>query len=163
MDLKQIILDLEDSDEFKQWKNNHSGFFLAHVFVMLDEVNKDVFQVGFYNSKIEKMTTFIIENKKISLIEDQEILKSEGAIEELIIDNIKTSVEDALLASNKIKNDKYKNEMIAKKFFIVQKTDLGDIFNITFFTASFKTINIKISTVDCTVLKESMSDLMTFG
>lgn len=163
MDLKQIILDLEHSNEFKQWNKNNPDFFLAHIFVMLDDANKDVFQIGFYNSKTEKMTTFIVDNEKISLIEDQEVLKSEGTIQELIIDDIKTSVEDALLASNKIKNDKYKNEMIAKKFFIVQKTDLGDIFNITFFTASFKTINIKISTVDCTILKESMSDLMTFG
>ncbi len=163
MDLKQIIKDLEARSEFKEWKNNNHDFFLAHIFVMLDEANKNIFQIGFYNSNLERMTTFIVEKQDIKIIQDQEVLKSEGNIQELILNDINISVEDALSASEKLKNEKYKNEIIVKKFFIVQRTNLGDIFNITFFTASFKTINMKISTLNGKILKDSISDLMTFG
>ena len=44
----------------------------------------------------------------------------------------------------------------------MQKTDLGAIYNITFFTQSFKTINVKVSAITGKVIDHSSQDLMGF-
>ncbi len=61
--LKDQIEKVEKSAEFKK-RNN---LYLAHVFFMLDEPNKDVVQLG-YCTPDQKIVTFVIDKDKTVVV-----------------------------------------------------------------------------------------------
>jgi hypothetical protein len=164
MELKEILASVEKSSEFKTWRDSHEKAYLAHAFVMLDEANKDIWQVGYYDADKSLMSTFVVSSGKIEIIPDQEVLKSEHKIEALEPEKVKLSVKEALDIAEKYRKEHYSKELVAKSFFIIQVVENhGQVFNVTFFTAAFKTVNIKISTENGKVLHHSCETLAAFG
>ncbi len=164
MELKDVVAKLEESSEFKEWRKSHEKAYLAHAFVMLDEPNNGIWQIGYFDSEKSLMSTFVVSEKKIEIIPDQEVLKAHQEIPPLKVSDVKLSVADALAAAQKSKLEHYAQEMPAKTFFIIQDLEEhGAVFNITFFTHSFKTINIKLSSKDGKVLHHSCESLAAFG
>ena len=164
MEIMEAVAKLEKSNEFKEWQKSHEKAYLAHVFVMLDEPNKGILQIGYFDSEKNLMSTFVVSDKKIEIIPDQEVLKANTEIEKLKPEDVKLSVADALAAAQKAKLEHYPQEMPAKTFFIIQNLkEHGAVFNITFFTHSFKTINIKLSSKDGKVLHHTCETLAAFG
>ena len=161
MELKQALQKLEKSAEFKKWKKTHAEAFLAHAFVMLDDANKDIVQFGFFDSKSDKMTPFMVEPKKVSELPESEVFKSEQTITPLVMKHVQLTDEKALEIANEFRNKNYPAELPIKTFFIVQHLDLGCVFNITFFTKSLKTLNLKISVVDGKILRHSLESLIS--
>lgn len=161
--VKDIINELEKRKEFIDWRKLHKASFLAHVFVLLDEQNKDIFQLGFYNPENKKMSTFIMSKTNVEFIADQDIVESGNEIKELSVSKCNISIDDALAAGRKVKDEFYKNEFVLKHFFIIQEFEGVPIYNITYFTQSLKAVNIKISAVDNRVLKHSGEVLMKMG
>jgi hypothetical protein len=161
MELKQALQKLEKSAQFKKWKKTHAEAFLAHAFVMLDEANKDIVQFGFFDSKSDMMTPFMVEPKKISALPESEVFKSNQAITPLVMEHVQLTDEKALEIANEFRNKNYSAELPIKTFFIVQHLDIGCVFNITFFTKSLKTLNLKISVVDGKILKHSLESLIS--
>jgi hypothetical protein len=163
MELTQVLSRLEKSKEYFDWHKNHAKAFLAHAFVMLDEPNKDAWQLGYYDEQKNLMTTFII-NKEVEAIPDQEIMQTGQKILELKTEQVKTPITEALALAEKTRMQNYPQEQAAKSFFIIQNSEeYGATYNITFFTATFKTINIKISAVDGKILHHSIQALVQFG
>lgn len=163
MEIKEVLLELELNSEFKQWRKSHSDDFLAHAFVMLDEANIDSWQIGFFNSKQNQMTTFIIEKDSLKMIPDQEILKSDIGIFALSADEVKVSIHAALNLATQILRREYSGKKCIKTFFIIQQLRDVPVYNITFFTQDFKTINIKINAANETILHHSMSAVADFS
>ncbi len=164
MELKEVLKTIENSIDYKEWRTKHPEAFLAHAFVMLDEENKNIWQTGYFDDKKNTMSTFVFEGAKISVIPDQEVLKAEQKILALKPEDVIVSVADALAAAQKARIENYGKEQPIKSFFIIQNIEAhGPVFNITFFTAAFKTINIKISTTKGKVVHHSMQALAAFG
>jgi len=163
MELKEVLAIIEASKDFKEWKKEHSDGFLAHAFMLLDEPNKDVWQIGYFSPKEDKMSTFIADANTIIVTPDLEVMKADVHIQQLNPDEVKIDPHAAVTIANQRRIAQYKNERPLKIFFIIQKIDLGSVFNITFFTESFKTINFKISTLDGEILKESSQNLAEFS
>ncbi len=164
MELKEVLAGVEKSSEFKTWRKTHEKAYLAHAFVMLDEANKDLWQMGYFDSGKNLMSTFVVSPAKIAMIPDQEVFKSEHKIAELEPEKVKLTVKEALDTAEKYRKEKYPKEIVAKSFFIIQVVEAhGQVFNITYFTATFKTINIKISTESGKVLHHSCETLVAFG
>ena len=67
------IKTLESSKEFKDFKSKNKESFLTHVFYMLDEANKDCVQIGYYNPKRDRITTFIVEGESITRNPEAEV------------------------------------------------------------------------------------------
>lgn len=143
MNIKQAVKDIENNSEFKSWRLQNSKLILAHIFAILDEENKDTVQFGYYDEAKEKITTIIWDKEKISIVPEQEILKSGDKITELNPEEIKISVEEALEIVEKERAKKMP-EPILKKFFIIQNSEHGTIYNITFFSQALRTLNMKI-------------------
>ena len=59
MEIKKIVNKLGQNNEFKEWKKEHYASSLVHIFKMFDEVNKDEWQIGFFNPN-ETITSFVI-------------------------------------------------------------------------------------------------------
>lgn len=163
MELKDVLARLEQSTEYQVWRKTHANAFLAHAFVMLDEPNKGVWQIGLFDEQKNLMSTFVA-GQDIKLIADQEVLKADQRILPLNPDDVKLPVAEALAQAQKSRLEHYPQEQPVKTFFIIQNTAAhGPVFNITMFTAGFKTINLKISTRTGAVVHRSMQALAAFG
>ena len=56
----------------------------------------------------------------------------------------------------------YKQETPFKIITILQKLDIGQVYNITYVTQSFKVLNFKIDSSNGKVLKKSLKSIMEF-
>ena len=109
MNIHELIKKLYSSNEYNAWEKE--GYYLAHVFVMMDEANKDVYQVGFYNAEKDRMVTFIMNPNEISMTGEQEVMKAKQKIGKLDIEKVKITVEEALETSKKCFSENYKNNL----------------------------------------------------
>ena len=131
---------------------------------MMDKPNKGIWQIGFYDPGKERMVTFIIQQDVLKVSEETEVLKKPGApITELKPEEVKISVEKALQIADELRKEKYPDNEPVKQFFIIQHLEKAPIFNITFVTQKFATLNIKIDTRTGKVLKHELSSLGDLG
>jgi len=159
MDLHTIIAKLTRHPVFKEWHEKNKEYFLAHAFVMLDEANKNCTQIGFYNPEKERMVSFFV-TAAVQKTDEQEVLRSEGTIQPLKPEEVKLTVEEAIKIAEKCFKE-YKEQAI-KHFFIIQNTEGHTMFNITYFTQSLKTVNIKIDASTGKIIKHSVQNLAQF-
>jgi hypothetical protein len=162
MEILNLIKRLEESPEFKDWIEKNKGSFLAHIFKMLDDANQDDWQVGYYN-KDDTITTFILTPNEIKVAQTENIFKKPDAkIEKLQKEKIKVDITLALQTAEKIQATEYKNEIPYKIITILQKLDMGQVYNITYITQSFKVLNFRIDSSSGKVLKKSLQPIMDF-
>lgn len=162
MEIIDLLTRLEKSKEFGEWKKKNKESFLAHVFKMLDDANIDDWQIGYYN-KDDTITTFIITPAEIKIAETENIFKKPDVkIKKLEKKNIKIDITQALQTAEKIQTTEYSKETPFKIITILQKIDIGQAYNITYVTQSFKTLNMKIDSTNGKVLKKSLQSIMDF-
>ena len=161
MDFHQVLNKLTGHVVFKHWHADHTNYFLAHAFKMLDDANKNEWQIGFYSLQDEQMVTFIV-NGAIQKIEDQEVLKSKQVIEPLKTQDVALDMHSALQKGQECFNENYQG-IVAKQFFIIQQYDNLPIYNITYFLGSFETVNIKINAKTGEIIKHDRQKLLEFG
>ena len=162
MEIKDTLKRLEESSEFKKWKKNHKDSFLAHIFKMLDDANRDDWQIGYYN-KDDTITTFIITKDDIKIAETENIFKKPDAkIEKLEEEKIKIDITNALETAEKTQAKEYKQETPYKIITILQKLNIGQVYNITYVTQSFKVLNFKIDSSTGKILKKTLQPIMDF-
>ncbi len=160
MELKKVVSEIESTPEFKEWKKTHKGFYLAHAFVMPSD---NVWQIGYYDKESNKIDTIIKLGDEIKIEPAQEILKASQEILELNPDDVKISVKEALEKASECIKENYSKELLLKHFLIIQHLEGKTVYNITYVTQSFKTINIKLSTIDGKMIKHALDKLADFG
>lgn len=161
MKVKETIKKVEESKKFNDWKKN-KDFFLAHVFVTFDSGKKD-FEVGYYNKKDLSMACFRLE-PEISLQIYPEIFKKEETkIQELDIKKVKISLDNAVEKADNLQKEKYPAEASLKKIAILQHIEEGLLWNITYFTQTLKTLNIKIDAQKGNIISEKLVPVIQFG
>jgi len=158
------IKTLESSKEFKDFKTKNKEAFLTHVFYMLDEANKNCVQIGYYNPKKDKITTFIIEGGCITKTLEAEVFKDEKTVmKALDLPKVKLEVDTAVKTAEKLQKDKYPSDSPIKKIAILQHLPIGQVWNITFVTATFKTLNIKVDSQFGKVVSDKLISIAEFG
>lgn len=161
MNFQDLIQDLENTQEFKDFINTHSNSYLAHIFVMLDDANKDTPQVGYYDPDKDLVTTFIIEPTQVKVAPDQEIAKKPGqTVEPLDISQVSSNVLEIMTEADKTKKEFYKSLPVIKTFFIIQNLQ-GQIYNVTYFTQQLNTINVKLN-MDLSLKEHSVQQIGDF-
>ena len=162
MQITNIINKLKESKEFKEWGEKNKGSFLAHVFKMLDDANRDDWQIGFYN-KDDTITTFVIANNEVKIANTENIFKRpEAKIRKLDEEKIKIDITNALETAEKTQVKEYKQEEPMKIITILQSLDIGQVYNITYVTKTFKVLNFKIDSSNGKVLKKTLKSIMDF-
>jgi hypothetical protein len=161
MEINDVLKDLHASKEFKDWKKGHAKSYLTHGFMLLDDANKDTWQLGYYNPE-NTITTFVVSPKIIEVIPDQEILRSDHEILELQPKDVTLEYEKALKLATEFRVLQHPREVPLKTFFIIQQLPQGAVFNITFFFQSMKTLNVKLAGSDGKVVSNSFQTLMEF-
>lgn len=164
MEIKAIIKKLSSNSEFKKWKQSNKDYYLVHCFKMLDEANEDEWQIGYYNSKKDSMVTFLVQKDDIKMVPEKDIFRKERQeIQEIKLEKVKLSLEKILDIAKDFTNKKYAGETRMKTIILLQHLDIGQVWNITFLTNSFKTLNLKINSENGKVLKHELTSLLQFG
>jgi hypothetical protein len=164
MQIKKTITELENSEKFKEWKKENPECFLAHMFKMTDEPNQGIWQLGYYNEKEGKITTFVIESEEIKISLPSEIFKKpEDKIESLNLDKIMIDWMTALEDAVEFQEKNYPKEKAVKSFFIIQNLNKETIYNITFVTQTFKTLNLKLDANTGEIIDHKLISLFEMG
>ena len=164
MEFQSLIKELENTSLFNAWRVRVPDAFLAHIFVLLDETNRGTYHVGYYDPNNERMTTFVVGKGTVDIIEDQEVAKAAGAhLQPLDITLVNDTEKKVLQEAEKIRKEHYAKALVFKSFYIIQAIDDQQVYNITFMTQDFKTINIKLDmqreliSHDCKALADFIS------
>ncbi|MBW3001642.1 hypothetical protein KY338_00610 [Candidatus Woesearchaeota archaeon] len=162
MEFKKLIQEIESTKEFKDWKEKHPDFYLVHAFVMKDQSNQEVWQIGYYDKNTNKMEIIVKQGDKIEFAPAQEILKASQEILPLDPDEVKIDYNKAIEIALDCIKENYPKEPILKNFFIIQHLEGATIYNITYVAQTFKTINVKVSSTDGKIIKHSCEKLADF-
>jgi len=159
--IRKIIKKLESSQEFKEWKKDNKDSYISYVFKMPDEMAPDEWQIGFYN-KNDTITTFMVKDT-VHMMPESKIFKKPGEnVLKLDINKIKIDPEKALQKAEELQQKKYETEPIIKRILLLQNLSVGQVYNITFLTRTFKTLNIKIDSKTGKIVKHELASLMEF-
>jgi len=160
----KAIQTLESSKEFKGFKKQNKDAFLTHVFYMLDEANENAVQIGYYDKARDRITTFVIEGNSIIKNPEAEVFKEqETLMHPLELSKVKIDMKEAVAIADRLQKEKYKDEIPVKKIAILQNLPVGQVWNITFVTRTFKTLNIKIDAETKKVVFEKLLSIVEFG
>ena len=148
---------LQESEVFKQWKQQHPQDYLSSCFTTIRKNTPLVWQFHYYNKKEDTMTTFEVK-KSISQEAASKIFKRPGEIvEELELDKIKIPFEEAL---HKAESLSHPEEEFTEKIIILQQMQ-QPLWNLSMISSTFNLLNIKISAVSGEILHESFESLLS--
>lgn len=157
MDIKKAIACVS---KHKNLKNVCKKAFLAHAFVMVEGPIEE-WQIGYFCEKDDRMISFIVADEPQEL-PPAEVLKSHDLLKELDADNVTIAPEQALEAARNVNTAHYKGLPVIKTFYIIQDLGEGPIYNVTFITQAFTTMNVRISATDGKVLSHTNEPLIAF-
>ena len=164
MEFQDIVKELQNTQDYHDWKLDHADAYLAHIFVMLDDANKGLFQIGYYDISSDTISTFVVGHGEVHLIPDQEVAKTGGVVDPLDISLVNGSSDEVTSTADDIRKEHYGSIPFIKSFFVIQSLDDTQIYNVTYLTQDFKTINIKLDMAltlishDCKALADFTTD-----
>jgi len=161
MQIKEVIKNLENNSEFKEWKEKNKDDYLAHMFKMLDNENKGIWQIG-YASNENKVTTFVID-EDLKIVPDEEVFQEKKKqVKELNLDKVKIDFIKALKLAEEFQKEKCKGNEPAKIMLILQNIADNIVYNITYITITFNTLNIKIDAINGELISHEITPMLQF-
>jgi hypothetical protein len=150
---------LQQHKDFKDWKKQHKDWFLSYIFS-----DGSAIQLGYADKEGEKVTSFSMQGKKLVIAEDQEVFKKpETRLKQLQLSKVKVSAERATEAAKRFQRKRYSQHPITKTITILQNIDKGQLYNITFVTSTFHTLNIKVDAATARVKQHTLTSLFDFA
>ncbi|MBI2557838.1 hypothetical protein HYW20_00805 [Candidatus Woesearchaeota archaeon] len=164
MDIKQALKKLEESPNFKSWKQKHKGTYFSYAFKILQEMNPEEWQIGFYDSKKDKITTFIIDGDAVTIKPEEDIFKKEETkVNEVNLSKVKLTFDNVIAKSDNFQKENFPNDKSVKTIAILQNVSkLGNVWNITYVTEAFNTLNMKIDASNGKVLEHNLASIFSF-
>lgn len=161
MEVKDVLKRLERNRVFTAWRQKNPGAILSTLFTV-DGGAERRWQAGLYDSKSDTVTTFVVD-KEITQTPPEKVLKMEGAsVKELFLARVNIDADAALAAAEALQKQKYRAEMPIKRIVILQNLELGQVYNITYVTRSFKTLNMKVDAATGAIVQNSLISLVQF-
>ena len=159
---KEALGILEKSKEFKDWKKKNPDTYLSNGFIVVENAD-DNWRIGYYHEKSNKITSFNI-GKKIIVEPEEEVFKKEKTkVEALDLEKIKLDLAEAVALANNLQKEEFSTEIPTKIIAIIQNLKIGQIWNITFITQSFNSLNFKIKSENGKIVEKKLTSLLEFG
>ncbi|MBU2561612.1 MAG: hypothetical protein KKD17_04895 [Nanoarchaeota archaeon] len=165
MKVLEILKRFKQTEQFRQWQAKNKDSKLVHVFIMLDPGQDVKYDIGFYDYKKKLMTSFTVDEelKDIQSREDKEVFKKPGEkINPLDESRLKVCFRDASAKCRELQNNKYKQHAPIKEVIILQNIDCGQVWNITYITKTFQTLNMKVDAETGDIVEEKLHQIFTF-
>ena len=163
MELEQALKRLNENRQFNSWKKARVKAYFSYAFRMFLE-SEDDWQIGYYDKEHDKITTFVVKNDSVDARAEEDVFKEETT-SVLPIDRSKLRIKLDKIMSNakQFQNGTYPNEIPIKIIAILQNLEnFGTIWNITYITASFNTLNMKIKADDGSIMEHKLFPLLSF-
>jgi len=158
-EFKEALKILEESEVFKKWKKENPEAYLSYGFFVVDDTDFK-WKIGYYHG--DKITSFVV-GDKIEIGEDEDVFQKEKKrVEGIVLDNLKLDIAEAVAIANQVQQEEYSAELPRKIIAIIQNLDKEQIWNVTFLTQSFKTLNIKIKSDNGEVTEKKLDALFQF-
>lgn len=164
MDLKPALKKLEESQSFREWKQKNKNTYFSYAFKIPQEMGSDDWQLGFYSRKKDRITTFVITNTSIKVKPEEEIFKKEEAkVNEVDISKVKLTFDDAMAKASDFQQKNFPKDRSVKTIAILQNIHgFGNIWNITYVTEAFNTLNMKIDASNGRILEHNLASVFSF-
>ncbi|MFA6073449.1 MAG: hypothetical protein WC758_05025 [Candidatus Woesearchaeota archaeon] len=160
MDVLNEYKKLVESDVFLEFESSSKDFYLVHIYKMLGGSNESSLEFGFYNQETDRIVVF--ETNPIRKRAEEEVFKEAETIHPLKLENVKLSLDDALLVAEQFRKEKYSSEVVYQTIMILQNID-RQVWNITLITLSFNILNIRIDAQLGVVVDSSIHSIMSIG
>ncbi len=160
MKIKEIINKVESSELFKQWEEKDKAK-LTHLFNGIDNHKLDNWQLGYYNKETDKITVFEV-GDKIEKLPSDDVLKKSQDIPALNQDIIKIDFLDSIDKAKEFKANKYPKLITNKTIIILQKLEVGQVWNLTFVGHTLDVLNIKVDSNSGEIVEDSLKPLFSF-
>lgn len=142
MDVDDVLDSLEQSRTFSAWSLQHPKAYLAHLFCMIEDGER-TWQVGYAHDGL--ITVFVLGETIEELPADKPFRKPGTPVPKLDLARVEISLDSALDAAAALQGEKYPADRPFKTIVILQAIDGRVVYNITYVTRSFKTLNIRIA------------------
>ena len=164
MDLKTALKSLENNADFKRWHTKNKHTYFSYAFKIPQEMRQDEWQFGFYNSDNDKITTFVVWDNSISIRPEEEVFKKEETkINKIDINKVKLAFDNALQKADEFQSNNFPNNKSVKTIAILQNVPaLGNIWNITYITETFNTLNMKIDASTGKIAEHNFASILSF-
>lgn len=161
---EEIIKKVEASAEYKDWKKENKTYFISHIIFFVDGDITTETQVGFYNEKKNNVKSFsVAENGVSELPEDDVFKREEDRIYKVDLGKITVDFSKAVDEAEKAQKKNYPKHIPIKKIIVLQNINGKNLWNITYVTANFQTLNIKIDAETGDLIEHKLVDLIQFG
>ncbi|MFH1506437.1 MAG: hypothetical protein ABIE94_05625 [archaeon] len=160
MQLKPAIERLEASSKFKKFKKTHPDFYLVHAFMMVEE-GLCPWQIGYYSKKKDRIVVFDVA-EDIKMSPESEVFKKGGSVKKIDLTKINISFDKALEIAEKHVKEKYSGEPVNKRFAILQELERL-LWNVTFVTAAFNLINMKLDAETGDLFHDERTSILNLG
>ncbi len=157
MEIKELVEKLESSDEFRSWRKDNEGFYLVHLFYMSNQPA----QIGYYDKESDRITTFEV-NGGVSINPTSEVFKESKSVPRLELSNVKTDRHEALETVKELIKQHYPKEILDKEMILLQEISNRTVYNVTYFTKAFNTLNIKVDAGTGKVISHDLNSLVSF-
>ena len=164
MELKDSFKKLQESQDFRKWRQKNKNAYFSYAFKIPQEMGLNDWQLGFYDEKKDKITTFVVENENIKVRPEEEIFKKEETkVEGIQLNKVKLTFDNAIEKANEFQQKNFPKDKSIKTIVILQNiSKLGNIWNITYVTEAFNTLNMKIDASSGKILEHAISSVFSF-
>ena len=164
MDFKQALKNLGNNSKFKSWKKQNKDSYFSYAFKIPQEMKADEWQLGFYNKKKDKIATFVVKGSNIEIKPEEDVFKKEGMkVNEVQLSKVKLTFDNALSKASEFQEKNFPKDKSVKTIAIMQNLpEIGNIWNITYVTETFNTLNMKIDASTGKVLENNLSSIFSF-
>src|SRR3989338_639016 len=137
MDLKPALKKLEESKDYKDWHKSNKDTYFSYAFKIPQEM-PDEWQLGFYNKKNDRITTFVMNGSAIIIRPEEEVFKREETkINKIELEKVNLTFDNAISKANEFQSKNYPKDKSVKAIVILQNiSKYGNVWNITYITES---------------------------
>ncbi|MBN1544986.1 hypothetical protein JW898_06015 [Candidatus Woesearchaeota archaeon] len=165
MKVLDVLKRFKQTTLFKEWHRKNKEAKLVHVFIMLDPGQEVKYDIGFYDYSKKLMTSFTVDEalNDIQSREDKEVFKKPGdKINPLDESRLRICFNEACAKCRQLQNDKYRQHTPIKEVVILQNLDCGQVWNITYITKTFQTLNMKVDAETGDIVEEKLHQIFSF-
>ncbi len=144
--LKEDLSKLKGNLVFNTWKYTHKDSIFSYAFNTVEDERFGNWQFGFYDKDSNKVTSFIVEHETINMIGEDDVFKEEHHdVLEVNVDAVRMPILELFDHTIEFVSRKYPSDVVGKIVLVLQHIPkYGNIWNITLFTKSLNTINLKV-------------------
>ena len=161
MEPKSAIENLEESDEYISWRKTNKNAYIANCFVMMEDNKIPEWHIGFYDTITDKITTFVV-STEIKKLPESDVFKEKDVVLPLEFSKVKVKLNQAIENAVELQEKEHKGNPPMKTIVLLQNFEGHHIYNITFVTRTFKTLNVKVSSQDGRILSHKIHSIMDF-